>query len=328
MTPTTLEIPQLRPAPKPLPKRAMMLTRRLHLYTGLFLFPWAVLYGVTAFLFNHPTAFADAPTINFGRAELVGTPLENPIDLDATADAVVAELNRRAPAGTRYIRTGPANYRLDAAFATVTPADGSPAVSMLFDANGTGGTARQQPPPKPPAAEVPFATSPRSSEPRRNREPKPSGSGVALPDSLADRICAAAPEVVTRLGFPSGEAVVTSVPDLGIPVTDGTTHWRADYNALTGAVTGREIIDAEPISVRRFLLRLHTAHGYSSSSDARWWWAVVVDLMAATMVFWGISGLAMWWQLKAARRLGLLVILASLTAATALAATMHAAMTS
>ena len=44
---------------------------------GLLLFPWAFLYGVTAFLFNHPTVFSDQPTATFGREVLTGTPLES-----------------------------------------------------------------------------------------------------------------------------------------------------------------------------------------------------------------------------------------------------------
>ena len=56
-------------------RRVMHTIRRLHLYLGLFLLPWSILYGVTGFLFNHPTAFADAPTASFGRSELTGTPM-------------------------------------------------------------------------------------------------------------------------------------------------------------------------------------------------------------------------------------------------------------
>jgi len=61
-----------KPVPKgrPLSRRIMHLVRRTHLYLGLFLFPWAILYGVTGFLFNHPTLFADAPTTHFSRADI------------------------------------------------------------------------------------------------------------------------------------------------------------------------------------------------------------------------------------------------------------------
>ena len=96
---------------RPLGRRVMQLVRRAHLFTGLFLLPWAVLYGVTAFLFNHPTAFADQPMANFGRAEVVGTPLESvPTPLDIAAD-VMAELNRRGTVCT-LIRPEAAGFKI------------------------------------------------------------------------------------------------------------------------------------------------------------------------------------------------------------------------
>src|SRR5262245_55532758 len=83
-------------------RRAMPAVRRLHLYLGLSLLPWAVLYGVTGFLFNHPTAFADAPTASFGRSELSGTPMENPPTPAEVAARVVAALNARTDPPEAY----------------------------------------------------------------------------------------------------------------------------------------------------------------------------------------------------------------------------------
>ena len=54
--------------------------------------------------------------------------------------------------------------------------------------------------------------------------------------------------------------------------------------------------------------------------NARWFWAVIVDLMAGVMCFWGVSGLLMWWQLKATRKLGTVILVLSAIVATAIAA--------
>src|SRR5215212_3367202 len=81
---------------RPLHKRVMHAVRRTHLYLGLLLLPWAVLYGITGFLFNHPSAFADTPTATFGAAELAGTPMESPPAPREVAAQVVAALNERA----------------------------------------------------------------------------------------------------------------------------------------------------------------------------------------------------------------------------------------
>ena len=45
----------------------------------------------------------------------------------------------------------------------------------------------------------------------------------------------------------------------------------------------------EALTSRRFLLRLHLAHGYLSRFDARWAWAVAVDQLFASMVGWGFT---------------------------------------
>src|SRR5215207_11158507 len=91
---------QPAPAPQPfrrsLRKRVMHVVRRTHLYLGLFLLPWAVMYGATGFLFNHPSAFADAPTATFGASELAGTPMEAVPKPAEVAGRVVAALNDRA----------------------------------------------------------------------------------------------------------------------------------------------------------------------------------------------------------------------------------------
>ncbi len=307
---------------RPPGKRVLHAVRRAHLYTGLMLLPWVVLYGVTAFLFNHPAAFADAPTVPFGADALAGTPLEAPPSPEQVADEVVAALNARAPAGAVYTRTGPApRYNREFAFVTVRAADGR-TVGVLFDALGRGGTARLQPAAGPPTRPAPFAIGGPSELPRLTP-----AAGLTLPDTLPDRIRAAGPVVLPRLGFPAGKVTISSVPDVVFTVTDGSAEWQVTYNALSGSVTGQpaEAVTVEPLSARRYLLRLHTAHGYPAGGGVRWWWAVVVDLTAGVMVFWAASGLLMWWQVKAARRAGGIVLLISAAAATTLAVGMSAA---
>jgi hypothetical protein len=113
-------------------------------------------------------------------------------------------------------------------------------------------------------------------------------------------------------------------------MTDSGKPWIVTYNAQTGSVAGKPADDpapAEEMSTRRFLTRLHLAHGYPGEQNARWFWAVVVDAMAFVMVFWGVSGIFMWWQIKATRKFGFLVLVLSVAAATALGLGMHEALT-
>lgn len=308
----------------------MHAVRRGHLFAGLFLLPWVLLYGVTAFLFNHPAAFPDQPTAHFGRPELAGTPLDAvPSPLD-TAAAVTAELNRRGTACT-LIRPEAATFVREFAFATVKADDQT--VSVLVDAATGTGTLRGKldDPPKPAAEPAPFAVGGKSradGPPKRGRNDgpvKPVEDGIRTENPLHDRLTAALPAVLGRCGFPAGEVAVTSSPDVVFHLDVGGREWQATYSPLTGAVAGRPA-DAAPqteLSARRFLLRLHTAHGFPGQTNARWWWAVIVDAMAFVMVFWAVSGFFMWWQIKATRRLGVVALLLSGVAATWLGVAMY-----
>ncbi len=318
------------PAPhrRPLRKRAAHLLRRGHLYFGLFLFPWAVLYGVTAFLFNHPTAFSDAPTATFGASALKGTPLEALPHPTAQAGEVVQALNEKQKPATPYKLVGEAKYAREFAFATVK-AEGQ-TVNVLFDVKNGGGTVRANPAREKTEPErAPFATGSVPQPKGEQKGPREPRDGIKLADPLHERVKAAVPVVLARTGFPAGEVAVTSVPDVTFPVEADGRVWTASYNALTGTVTGAPA-DAEQgteLSARRFLTRLHLAHGYPGEANCKWLWALVVDVMALALCFWGLSGLVMWWQIKAARWPGLVVLLASAAAATALALSMWGALT-
>jgi hypothetical protein len=318
-----------RPARPPV-KRAMRAIRRLHLYFGLLLFPWAVLYGVTAFLFNHPSAFADAPTTTFGPDALAGTPFEDRPTASEMAEVVVARLNVAQKPATPYVLSGEAKFTREFAFATVKAADRT--VSVLMDVKAGSGTIRSQPNRERPEPEKPpFVADRTESDGNRTARPltRNKWDGFKLANPMHERIKASIPAVLERYGFPSGDVTVTSVPDIQFPILADNRVWVATYNPMTHALSGASVAPKpeSELSVRRFLLRLHSAHGYPGEMTAKWYWAVVVDVMAFVMCFWGLSGLAMWWQLKSHRKLGFALLATSAIAATALGYAMHAALT-
>lgn len=333
-----LPTPVPKPAGRLMRKRVMHLVRRGHLYMGLFLFPWGILYGVTAFLFNHPTAFSDQPPTTFGKEATAGTPLETLPTPGEQAAAVVAKLNENQKPTTPYTLAGEAKYARDTATASVRT-DGQ-TVTVFLDVKNGGGTVRSTPVRERKEPEkAPFAVGSGGGRGGRGAGGPPAGKGVPtrgdagaamkLDDPLPERIKASVPTILDRTGFPTGEVSVTAVPDLVFPVEAGGKSWTATYNPLTGAVSGTPA-DAKPeteLGWRRFLLRLHLSHGYPGEPNGRWFWALVVDAMAFTMCFWGLSGLVMWWQIKATRKAGLVILLLSAATATALGFAMHAAMT-
>jgi hypothetical protein len=332
-------------------KATMYWLRRLHLYFGLFLLPWAILYGVTAFLFNHPTAFSDANSTTFGADMLQGTPLESPTSPESMASEIVKELNNRSSTGASYSLAphAEAAFTREFAFATVKTEEGS-TFNVLVDVRGNGGTIREQAPrpeEKKTIERAPFAIGAGGAGGggRGGRGGAPKGAagggpgrgaaggeggrptaGLKLSEPLHERVATAVPLIMERHQLPAGEVTITSVPDLTFKMNDSSEKvWQVSYNALTGSVSGRLVEDEakESISTRRFLLRLHTSHGYPSAGGIRWYWAVIVDAMAFIMVFWGLSGLMMWWQIKATRRIGILLLLLSGIVATLLAMGMH-----
>lgn len=304
---------------RPLGKRLAHLLRRGHLFLGLFLLPWAVLYGVTAFLFNHPAAFSDNPTVQFGKNAIAGTPLESVPSPREQAEQVIAKLNELQKPTTPYtLGAGEVKYNREFAFATAK-GDGR-TVSLLVDVKTGGGTVRSTPAkPKPDPTKPPFAHTPPSSP------PPAFPAAIRLSPSLPERVKASAPVILERTGFDGTDIVVTSVPDLVFPIEAGGQTWTATYNATTGSVSGAPPEATTGPNWRQFVLRLHTAHGYPGETNARWAWAVVVDVMAVVLVFWGLSGLVMWWQVKSTRIAGAVTLVLSAIAATTLGVMMYAA---
>lgn len=322
---------------RPLRKRLVMVLRRGHLYFGLFLFPWAILYGVTGFLFNHPSVMADAPPVGYDAASFAGTPLATPPIPAELAAAVVDALNSRAPAGSTYALVDPeaATWNRDFAFATVKTADGQ--TSILYDMFAEAGNVRPAVAKvEKVAAEAPFALGQVSAD----KPAKPAKKGtdskahshsddrLSLASPMHERFKDSIPAILAHHNLASGEVTVTSVPDLRFRMKDRDDKvWTVTYAAMTGSVSGTPAGDAptETISTRRFLTRMHLAHGYPSSGGPRWWWAVIVDLMAGIMVFWALTGLVMWWAIGATRRTGFAVLVLSGIAAGLLATGMHRA---
>ena len=115
--------------------------------------------------------------------------------------------------------------------------------------------------------------------------------------------------MLAKVGMPASEVTVRTGPELGFLLEGGGKTGRAQYDLATGALAGRpEEAPGDPLSTRRFLTRLHMAHGFPAQIGARWGWAIAVDLMFASMIGWGITGLLMWWQMKNVRRIGLVVL--------------------
>jgi hypothetical protein len=69
------------------------------------------------------------------------------------------------------------------------------------------------------------------------------------------------------------------------------------------------VIERQIFRMPAFLEQLHRRCGYGQGYVLEDTWAFSVDLVIVAMVFWGLSGLWMWWELRATRRWGALSLL-------------------
>lgn len=80
---------------------------------------------------------------------------------------------------------------------------------------------------------------------------------------------------------------------------------RVTYSSADGTVL-LERVQSRPNAM---LERFHRRRGYATGYALDTVWALSVDLVIVAMLFWVASGLWMWWEMKATRRLGAAALL-------------------
>lgn len=326
--------------------RSMHWIRRIHLYLGLLMLPWVLLYGFTGMLFNHPAIMSDYEIVDIGEVERTNTSLaampdrvalaQQVVDklgvlsvaseegiaaadegIDAAGEGTDATMEGTETAGEVYKAT-PVSYRLGdpdkilysgRAFARMDTEDEERIILMdLMHGTGTLRTrSRSQ------STVAPFA----SEEPVRIDEP------------VTDQLKQGFSEVMAGMGVEGGEMRIRRMPSLVFDMEDDAGRlWQVRYALQAGTVTGRLLDVPGEISPRRFLTRMHLGHTYPASINARWFWAIAVDVMFVSMIFWGISGVLMWFQIKPTRSIGTIMMILSALAAIVLGSGMHSALVS
>lgn len=267
--------------------RVLRVVRRVHMYLGLFLVPWLLLFGLSGVLFNHP---------NVGET-VRGTPVPSPRLEAATgitpwnapelAQQIVEKLNASP---------GSANYRLDA---SIPPAFHGPVLLTANYANGRHTAlvdvergrafviSREA---RPGSGEVPFKQH-LELEGKSAKAVEAQASGLLGAVNLtADTPLVANPRVAPELRFAIEDAA-------GV-------RYHVTYNTGSAELGGRLASSWSPVGVSQLMAMLHTTHHYTPYLSVRWAWALFQDLLGLAMAFWAISGLVMWWQLKATRIAG------------------------
>ena len=68
--------------------------------------------------------------------------------------------------------------------------------------------------------------------------------------------------------------------------------------------SGLLVVERQVFSAHTFLERMHRRRGYQHDRLLEDAWAISVDLVIAALVFWALSGVWMWWELRSTRSWG------------------------
>lgn len=266
-------------------RRGMKWIRRAHLYAGLALVPFVALYGVTAVLFNHPTWWSTTEAITVPADAVDAAGRERLPSAEALAAALLAEVD-----DPRWQLDPAALPRFTGRSVLQAEHAGWSHSLVVEDADGAARLVSR------PASARGDDASLRVAE---GRELTTGRAALRSLETAASRLVGADVESSLRWRTRSSPRL-----EFGVVGDDGA--FEASYDLGSGALRLTPVADAAPArSVRSFLLRLHTAHGYPADGGVRMVWAVLVDAMGLAMVAWAVSGLMMWWQMKNLRRVGL-----------------------
>ena len=97
---------------------------------------------------------------------------------------------------------------------------------------------------------------------------------------------------------------------------DRGDSWNVVYDLGTGLLDGRPTQEVSSTPTIELLESLHKQHHYPPSFAASSVWALFADLTAITLLFWCLSGLLMWWQMKKLRWVGASLLVLAVVVAT------------
>jgi hypothetical protein len=280
------------------------LLRRVHLYTGLIMLPWLLLFGISGLLFNHPNVGEDVRGERIDSAQLQELTGFSPWSAERAAARVVQALN----ASEHATSTGP--YVRDESFETEfsgfsvfsAKAPQGQYMLLLDVQQGQGVLATRAARPAPEGATFPELQ-------------------LQLDDFSTSHIEQQLQGLLRARGLPGVEQLRAHpkiAPELRLRARDRHgVSWNLTYDTRTGSLSGRKS-DAFPnLGFGQLLAKLHTTHHFPLRVGSLWFWALFEDLLGLSMVLWALTGMVMWWKIKPTRLVGALSFALALSIAVA-----------
>jgi hypothetical protein len=115
-------------------------------------------------------------------------------------------------------------------------------------------------------------------------------------------------QIVQDLGL-EGRHNVSGGRD-GKPLMINRQHALTARRISFDAAAQKIAIEREKFRTSTFLERMHRRRGYDQPYGLEDAWGLTVDVAVVAMVFWSLSGIWLWWELKPTRRWGALSLAA------------------
>jgi len=98
----------------------------------------------------------------------------------------------------------------------------------------------------------------------------------------------------------------------GKPLVITRQHALHNQRVTFNSGAGQILIEREEFRALTFLERMHRRRGYKQQYLLDDTWGLSVDVAVVTMMFWSLSGLWLWWELKSTRRWGTVSVVVGL----------------
>ena len=96
----------------------------------------------------------------------------------------------------------------------------------------------------------------------------------------------------------------------GKPLVVTRQHALTTRRITFDPATRKIVIEREEFRASTFLARMHRRRGYGNSYALEDTWGFTVEMTAVALVFWSLSGIWLWWELKSTRRWGAVSLVA------------------
>jgi hypothetical protein len=281
------------------------------MFTGLFMIPWVLIYGLSALVFNHrawffPTRTPPAmtqlrETRDIPEAFWAASPLAAVESSESLARSFLAANKDAGPVGEsgRWRLAPDAAPRFTRTL-VLAGRDNGQNVELQLDLNQHAGTIQWLAPAVEQSRPAPVSAA-------ETRRFKPRGAFV-LDQAWLQSLGAVLGPLNPATNTAPESLRVRNAPELVFAAEADGRNWNVRCNLTTGEVVAREAGKGGSVvsDTAGFITRLHRTRGYPADADGsiRWWWAVIVDATAFLMLLWGASGLLMWWQMKGQRKWG------------------------